>query len=172
MGYTPNNRTKTVDSLTMGASRSKQNKKEDLEETDRFCIAETEKDTDEDIFKLDGFDRIINGPQRRESKEESSDEDEEDSSETPSQIRHALDESEDDKYIAIESEATAVEFITKTERKRIEKREIREWLARKGLSDDEIDGAYAKYFEQEGLCEITFSERPLGFTLTSASAGT
>jgi len=44
-------------------------------------------------------------------------------------------------------------------------------LKRKGVSEHKIIEAYQEYYKEEGLYEITFNERPLGFSVIMDTRG-
>eukprot|EP01083_Nonionella_stella_P033921 92806_1 len=62
-------------------------------------------------------------------------------------------------------EAKLMRLIRKAETKCVGKRKIVQFLKRKGVADDDIICAYAEYYTQDRLYEITFNQRPLAFSV-------
>jgi len=57
------------------------------------------------------------------------------------------------------------------ETKRVAKRKIITFLKKKGVSESKIIEAYSAYYKEEGLYEITFNQRPLGFSVIMDTRG-
>jgi len=53
----------------------------------------------------------------------------------------------------------------------LQKKKIIHFLKRKGVSEQKIIEAYQEYYKQERLYEITFNERPLGFSVIMDTRG-
>ena len=66
-------------------------------------------------------------------------------------------------YGELQCEQSMVSLIHKAENKHISKDKIKTFLQHKGASNTIIDTAYSSYYQQNGLYEITFYQRPLGF---------
>jgi hypothetical protein len=62
-------------------------------------------------------------------------------------------------------------LIAKAESKRVAKKKIIHFLKRKGVSEPKIIEAYQQFYEKEKLYEITFTERPLGFSVIMDTRG-
>ena len=71
----------------------------------------------------------------------------------------------------LESGGRILSLIRKAETKKVAKRKIITFLKKKGVSESKIIEAYSKHYQQEGLYEITFNERPLGFSVIMDTRG-
>lgn len=71
----------------------------------------------------------------------------------------------------LESGGRILSLIRKAETKRVAKRKIIQFLKKKGVSESKIIEAYSNYYHQEGLYEITFNQRPLGFSVIMDTRG-
>ena len=71
----------------------------------------------------------------------------------------------------LESGGRILSLIRKAETKRVAKRKIITFLKKKGVSESKIIEAYSTYYNQEGLYEITFNQRPLGFSVIMDTRG-
>jgi len=71
----------------------------------------------------------------------------------------------------LESGGRILSLIRKAETKKVAKRKIITFLKKKGVSESKIIEAYSKHYAQEGLYEITFNERPLGFSVIMDTRG-
>lgn len=71
----------------------------------------------------------------------------------------------------LESGGRILSLIRKAETKRVAKRKIIGFLKKKGVSEHKIIEAYQEYYSEEGLYEITFHERPLGFSVIMDTRG-
>ena len=65
----------------------------------------------------------------------------------------------------MESRENILTIIRKAEEKRIGKTEIITFLKKKGAEIDKICDAYLIFYEEKGLYEITFNDKPLGFSI-------
>eukprot|EP01084_Bolivina_argentea_P249282 417231_1 len=57
------------------------------------------------------------------------------------------------------------------EKQNVDKHKIVNFLKQKGISENIISQAYSNYYQEIGLYEITFDERPLGFSVTMDKRG-
>lgn len=71
----------------------------------------------------------------------------------------------------LESGGRILSLIKKAETKRVAKRKIITFLKKKGVSEAKIIEAYSSYYKEEGLYEITFNQRPLGFSVIMDTRG-
>eukprot|EP00486_Rosalina_sp_Unknown_P000938 CAMPEP_0201568432 /NCGR_PEP_ID=MMETSP0190_2-20130828/9505_1 /ASSEMBLY_ACC=CAM_ASM_000263 /TAXON_ID=37353 /ORGANISM="Rosalina sp." /LENGTH=600 /DNA_ID=CAMNT_0047989545 /DNA_START=112 /DNA_END=1911 /DNA_ORIENTATION=+ len=71
----------------------------------------------------------------------------------------------------LESGGRILSLIKKAETKRVAKRKIITFLKKKGVSESKIIEAYSAYYKEEGLYEITFNQRPLGFSVIMDTRG-
>eukprot|EP01084_Bolivina_argentea_P281197 481080_1 len=71
----------------------------------------------------------------------------------------------------LESGGRILSLIKKAETKRVAKRKIITFLKKKGVSESKIIEAYSAYYQEEGLYEITFNQRPLGFSVIMDTRG-
>ena len=71
----------------------------------------------------------------------------------------------------LESGGRILSLIKKAETKRVAKRKIITFLKKKGVSETKIIEAYSNYYKEEGLYEITFNQRPLGFSVIMDTRG-
>lgn len=71
----------------------------------------------------------------------------------------------------LESGGRILSLIKKAETKRVAKRKIITFLKKKGVSESKIIEAYSNYYKEEGLYEITFNQRPLGFSVIMDTRG-
>eukprot|EP00484_Ammonia_sp_Unknown_P020755 CAMPEP_0197024632 /NCGR_PEP_ID=MMETSP1384-20130603/5142_1 /TAXON_ID=29189 /ORGANISM="Ammonia sp." /LENGTH=746 /DNA_ID=CAMNT_0042453047 /DNA_START=51 /DNA_END=2291 /DNA_ORIENTATION=- len=71
----------------------------------------------------------------------------------------------------LESGGRILSLIKKAETKRVAKRKIITFLKKKGVSESKIIEAYSHYYKEEGLYEITFNQRPLGFSVIMDTRG-
>eukprot|EP01084_Bolivina_argentea_P299902 517002_1 len=71
----------------------------------------------------------------------------------------------------LESGGRILSLIKKAETKRVAKRKIITFLKKKGVSETKIIEAYSAYYKEEGLYEITFNQRPLGFSVIMDTRG-
>jgi len=71
----------------------------------------------------------------------------------------------------LESGGRILSLIKKAETKRVAKRKIITFLKKKGVSESKIIEAYSQYYKEEGLYEITFNQRPLGFSVIMDTRG-
>jgi len=71
----------------------------------------------------------------------------------------------------LESGGRILSLIKKAETKRVAKRKIITFLKKKGVSESKIIEAYSSYYKEEGLYEITFNQRPLGFSVIMDTRG-
>ena len=65
----------------------------------------------------------------------------------------------------MESEGRILSMIKKAESKHLSKNKIIAFLKDKQISESKIIEAYSEYYQQEGLYEISFLQRPLGFSV-------
>ena len=71
----------------------------------------------------------------------------------------------------LESGGRILSLIKKAETKRVAKRKIITFLKKKGVSETKIIEAYSQYYKDEGLYELTFNQRPLGFSVIMDTRG-
>jgi len=65
----------------------------------------------------------------------------------------------------------AISLIRKAEVKSVPRKKIKDFLKRKNLTQEEIDTAYTRFFENENLVEHEFKARPLGFSVVMDPQG-
>jgi len=71
----------------------------------------------------------------------------------------------------LESGGRIISLIRKAESKHVARHKTIKFLVKKGLTEAKIMEAYAEYYKQEKLYEITFNERPLGFSVIMDTRG-
>ncbi len=71
----------------------------------------------------------------------------------------------------LESGNKIIKLIAKAETKRVPKEKIIKFLKSKGLSDRKIIDSYFTYMKSNGLYEIQFNSRPLGFCVVKGNNG-
>jgi len=71
----------------------------------------------------------------------------------------------------LESGNRIVSLIKKAEQKRVSKRKIISFLKKKGVHEHKIIEAYSVFYKDEGFYEITFNQRPLGFSVIMDTRG-
>jgi len=71
----------------------------------------------------------------------------------------------------LESGGRIISLIRKAESKHVAKQKTLQFLIKKGISESKVLEAYTEYYKQERLYEITFTERPLGFSVIMDTRG-
>eukprot|EP01084_Bolivina_argentea_P249280 417229_1 len=64
-----------------------------------------------------------------------------------------------------------ISLIKNAEKQNFDKHKIIAFFKHKGISENAITEAYSDYYKETGLYEITFNERPLGFSVTMDKRG-
>ena len=77
----------------------------------------------------------------------------------------------DNHYQKLQSPKAVLSLIRKAETKRVSKTQITAFLKKKGIPQSLIDEAYTRHYQDNGLYEIEFKQRPLGFCVIKGNDG-